>query len=209
MPLIYQKALQFANTHTSRLRRRLRGYAVSDFQPYITHAFRYRENRQTYDEAHALYTFWCDLCKRNPGMWSATTGRQFVGNDRERKIKYTPNADHSIPPTYVIDDGAALAQGEYRTELRGVGQCNYFADLAFADLTSVRLPNRTPEIKKISTPGHNWVVVNSNAGRTRDMVGVDMWMYAYGASQADSIGVFSNAAYYSANFRTVSTSNEY
>ena len=58
----------------------------------------------------------------------------------------------------------------------------YFATQAYQALKAGGAAGTTPRVDKISTPGHNWVIVNhsSDASSSPHWVAVDYWLLALG-----------------------------
>ena len=158
---------------------RFQGFAVSDFLGYRTMV----ANRMPLAELQktwALYLKWKALANTD-GRYSSANGKTF---DRPVRVFYTAGPNRNTAPTI----HATNIAGASVTDLRGVGQCEYFAMGAYADL---KIPARggqpAPIVQKIATPGHNWVLVNGDAANQNDFVCVDYWLFAMGIPRPQCI----------------------
>jgi hypothetical protein len=113
------------------------------------------------------------LCKGNPQQWSSSNGQAFETDEGKRKFNYTLGS----PST-----GPTVGSGAKQAVLKGIGQCEYFATQAYAALKVGGKKGSVPRVDKISTPGHNWVLVNySPKDNSSDKwVAVDYWLLALG-----------------------------
>jgi len=76
----------------------------------------------------------------------------------------------------------------------GWGQCDYFGLMAYNNLKKPavgKMAGKAPIVSKISTPGHNWVIVNQDAPKANWML-VDLWLYAMGVPYNKSICPYSS-----------------
>jgi len=165
--LSLEDALKYVNLKTSAAKK-FREYAVSDFTNYKELVGKHMPADE-FQKTWALYLKWSTLCKANPQQWFSANGQAFETNEGARKFNYTLGA----PST-----GPTVGSGAKQAVLKGVGQCEYFATQAFAALKVGGKKGSVPRVDKISTPGHNWVLVNYS---TRDdssdkWVAVDYWV---------------------------------
>lgn len=133
-----------------------------------------------FQKTWALYAKWVALCKGNPQQWFSANGQAFETNEQARKFNYTMGSS---------EGGPTLGSGAQQAVLKGVGQCEYFATQAYAALKVGGKKGSVPRVDKISTPGHNWVLVNySTKDDSSDQwVAVDYWLLALGAPRAKCI----------------------
>jgi hypothetical protein len=166
-------ALKYVNLKTSGAKK-YREYAVSDFSNYIDQIKNHISPAEL-QKTWALYLKWAGLCKANAQQWSSANGQPFATNEAARKFNYTMGA--STAPT--------LGSGAQKAVVNGVGQCEYFATQAYAALKVGGKKGTVPRIDKISTPGHNWVLVNySPKSKSPDhLVAVDYWLLALGTAR--------------------------
>ena len=164
-------ALKYVNLKTSAAKK-YREYAVSDFSNYVDQIKKHIPPAEL-QKTWALYLKWAGLCKANAQQWSSANGQAYATNEAARKFNYTMSA--SKAPT--------LGAGAQKAVVNGVGQCEYFATQAYAALKVGGKKGTVPRIDKISTPGHNWVLVNySPKSKSGDqLVAVDYWLLALGA----------------------------
>ena len=186
MALSFQAAMEHVQKCTRRHKLQFRDYAVSDFAQYSDYARRWSPGRD-FRKAWALYEKWGELCRSGNRKWTSANGKPFDGDQRTRTFRFRPCGNTLAAPTLFPDRPQGLPPGTERVVLKGVGQCEYFATKAFNALSRNGKPNTVPRIDKISTPGHNWVLVNADAASTNDWIAVDYWMYALGAPEARCI----------------------
>ena len=175
--LTLDDALKYVNLKTSSAKK-YREYAVSDFSNYIEPLKKHIPPAEL-QKTWALYLKWSGLCKANAQQWSSANGQAYVTNEPARKFNYTMSAAKA--PT--------LGSGAQKAVVNGVGQCEYFATQAFAALKVGGKKGTVPRIDKISTPGHNWVLVNYSpkTESTDRRVAVDYWLLALGAPREKCI----------------------
>jgi hypothetical protein len=178
--LSLEDALKYVNLKTSAAKK-YREYAVSDFSNYIDQLKNHVTSAEL-QKTWALYLKWSGLCKANAQQWSSANGQAFATNEGARKFNYTMKA--SAAPT--------LGSGAQKAVVNGVGQCEYFATQAFAALSVGGKKGTVPRVDKVSTPGHNWVLVNyspkdESSDRT---VAVDYWLLALGVAREKCICAF-------------------
>ena len=181
MGLPLAKALQYVNRLTPNAKD-YRSWAVSDF---IVYKKKWVDEHVTLEEQQktwALYLKWAALCNANPASWSSSNGTAFTNNLETRKFRYTPGTDKDKAPTLEASSNATLPATQREVTLAGVGQCEYFATQAYQALKAGGAAGTTPRVDKISTPGHNWVIVNhsSDASSSPHWVAVDYWLLALG-----------------------------
>jgi hypothetical protein len=181
MPIAGKDAMSFVNQHFTS--KQIRNYAVSDFLNYRDWAAAWAPWAE-FQKTWALYLKWKALAAANHDYASAngTAFRIPV------KFFYTEAAE-----TDTVTDAAAptlegtQVTGSKPAELKGVGQCEYFADLAYGNMKMRSPVGRTgPLVQKIATPGHNWVRANGDAPEA-DIVYVDYWLFAMGVPAAKSV----------------------
>ncbi|MCH2201519.1 MAG: hypothetical protein MK102_06100 [Fuerstiella sp.] len=85
--------------------------------------------------------------------------------------------------------------GQIQVTLGGVGQCEWFAMHAYADLAAGGIEGKTPMIQKISTPSHNWVLVNGDHPDQNKWYAVDYWMLALGTHVSKCICPYPNSPF--------------
>ena len=177
-------ALKYVNLKTGGAKK-YREYAVSDFSNYIDNIKKHMPPAEL-QKTWALYLKWAGLCRANAQQWSSANGQAFVTNEAARKFNYSMSA--SKAPT--------LGSGAQKAVVNGVGQCEYFATQAYAALKVGGKKGTVPRIDKISTPGHNWVLVNYSpkSDAADHLVAVDYWLLALGAPRDKCICAYTKFA---------------
>jgi len=92
---------------------------------------------------------------------------------------YTEGTNKTTAPTINVEK---TTKGAKAAQLKGFGQCNYFAEMTYNLLKKPavgKMAGKGPLVEKISTPGHNWVIVNRDAPQA-DWIVVDLWLHALG-----------------------------
>lgn len=207
MAIKVEDALKFVKPHISEVKK-LRDYAVSDFLGYIDIVKDYAELEEV-QKTWALYLKWKDLCNSDKAKYSSANGTAFKP---EVQFVYKVGKTVAEAPTLVdkvktIKEHATNTKGKevdlkkdgYReATLRGVGQCEYFAQQAYGHL---KVPAKTgsvaPLVRKIATPGHNWVIVNyddESQNKPELWVQVDFWLAALGLPLDKCICAYSKRA---------------
>ncbi len=167
--------------------KKFRNYAVSDFVLYNEWIRPSKTANKVplaeFQKTWALYLWWVAKCKADSGAWSSANGASFSGKpEPSRKFLYQPSGSETVAPTVDAWKKGPWSGGIQEAKLDGVGQCEYFAMQAYQDLVGNKQGTKdTPLIEKISTPGHNWVIVN----RVKDTdvsewIVVDYWFLALG-----------------------------
>src|SRR3954451_12313333 len=123
MPTSGKDALAFVTPRFQS--KQIRDYAVSDFLLYSDMTAK-GTTLADLQKTWALYLKWKTLADNNKEYYSAN-GTAFK---KPVKFFYTEGADKTTPPTILDKKGA----GTKEAELKGVGQCEYFAGLAYANL---------------------------------------------------------------------------
>jgi len=167
-----------------------RNFAVTDWTSYCQDKYWFRYptlSWENWQESYALYMTWHAL---------SGTDKRFSGGGAEldskdfKTVYYIPAAKPPTPvppgdlkkPTLVTVAEKNEA-GVKSTVLKGFGQCDYFAQKSFGMFNSSPKGLKGPVVEKISTPGHNWAMVNGPAGNNGNwfnMFYVDMWFLACG-----------------------------
>ncbi len=179
-----QVALSFVNARFKS--KAIRNYAVSDFASYTEIAAKGTSLTEL-QKTWALYLKWAALADANPGEYSSANGKSFSNSV---KFFYTEGGDTDTAPTIVSAKGANTKEAE----LKGVGQCEYFAGLAYRDLSTPRTgSNAAPVVRKVATKGHNWVLVNMDAKKDNAMVYVDYWLFALGVPALNCVCLGTNS----------------
>jgi len=180
-----QDAINFVNLHCGAKKLApYRDYGVTDFlqyhrDPTIASQISLAEMQKSW----ALYLKWYE--RKDAGGGSRY--------DKPIDFFYKEGGAKTTAPTINVDKQAAGAKA---AQLKGFGQCNYFAEMTYALLQKPavgKMAGKGPRVEKIATPGHNWVIVNRDAPQG-DWVVVDLWLYALGIPFDKSIGLASNAA---------------
>ena len=181
MALQLKEAQAYVNRCIGVMKGPYRNYAVSDFINYIDWIEPPKATLADLQKTWALYLKWAALCKANHQYGSAN-GTAF-SPQMVKKFWYTPGASAKNEPTLHAQkpNPQGLAK---EIELKGVGQCEYFATQAYQALKAQGAAGTTPRVEKVSTPGHNWVLVNRSHGadNTDDWVAVDLWLFAMGVA---------------------------
>lgn len=185
MPASQQDALSFVNTHCgSKKLAAYRDYAVTDFlQYYNVKDIAAQISVAEMQKSWALFSKWHD--RSDPGAGAAYP--------KSVDFFYTEGANKTTAPTNNVDKAA---KGAKAAQLKGFGQCNYFAEMTYALLKKPavgKMAGKGPLVEKISTPGHNWVIVNRDAPKA-DWVVVDLWLYALGVPFDKCVCLAKNAA---------------
>jgi hypothetical protein len=191
-------ALKYVNRLTT-FGKQFREYAVSDFLLYRDWIEPPITSLDELQKTWALYLKWKALCDANPSQWSSSNGQQFTQSPSARKFRYINGASSKIAPTlHLMTD--PRQPGMKEAELKGVGQCEYFATQAYQALKAGGDPGKVPRVDKISTPGHNWVLVNYSPDDGNDedsespnWIAVDYWLLALGVPRAKCICAWSEA----------------
>jgi hypothetical protein len=197
MAIKIEDALKFIRPHLSEVKK-LRDYAVSDFLGYISIVQDYADLEEG-QKTWALYLKWKDLVASDSGKYSSSNGTSFKpeipfvyknGKDKEEAPTIVPGV--KTLKEYVAQKKGSVKEAELKKDgyreatLRGVGQCEYFAQQAYGHLkVPAKSGTTAPLIKKIATPGHNWVIVNyddESAKKPELWVIVDFWLAALGLS---------------------------
>jgi hypothetical protein len=209
-------ALAFVRKHTA-LATKYRDYAVSDFLNYMDWVKPPEGiSDAEYQKTWALYLKWKQLCNANYADWYSANGTPFVKNPETRKFRYTPGGVAATAPTiHKATDPRSAAMIE--ATLAGVGQCEYFATQAYQALKIRGKAGTTPRVDKVSTPGHNWVLVNysprdgNERGReSPNWVAVDYWLLALGVPPGECICRYDQGFIrFPPPFRFVETFNPY
>jgi hypothetical protein len=82
---------------------------------------------------------------------------------------------------------SSRGDGVKEAELKGGGQCEYFADLAYGNM-KMRSPAGRPGpiVRKVAVPMHNWVLANGGADDA-EVVCIDYWLFAMGVPAASCV----------------------
>ena len=173
-----------------------RNWAVSDFALYKDWVKPPITTLAEFQKTWALYLKWTTLCAANPTTWSSANGTAFTDNLASRKFRYTPGADDTTAPTLEPASTGTLPSTQREVTLEGVGQCEYFATQAYQALKAGGPAGKVPRVDKVSTPGHNWVLVNHSTtlGSSPSWIAVDYWLLALGLPQAKCICAWDKAA---------------
>jgi hypothetical protein len=191
-------AMKYVNRLTT-FAKQLRDYAVSDFLLYRSWIEPPVTSLDELQKTWALYLKWKELCKANPSQWSSSNGQPFSASPAARKFRYIKGGAADVAPTlYSMTD--PKLPGMIDAELKGVGQCEYFATQAYQALKAGGKPGTVPRVDKISTPGHNWVLVNyspddgnESDSESANWVAVDYWLLALGVPKAKCICAWTDA----------------
>lgn len=207
MAIKVDDALKFVKPHISEVKK-LREFAVSDFLGYID-IVKEHAPLEELQKTWALYLKWTALCAIDKGKYYSANGSAFKP---EVSFVYKMGASEDEAPTLIdkvktLKEHAAATKAKevdlkkdgYREAiLRGVGQCEYFAQQAYGHL---KVPAKTgsvgPLVRKIATPGHNWVIVNyddESLSKPDLWVQVDFWLAALGVPIDKSICAYSKRA---------------
>lgn len=174
-PLPYAEALLHVRSMLAP--DKYRNYAVSDFARYRSIVEK-NASAAELQKTWALYLKWVALSKANPGTYGSPNGKPF---NPTKKFRYERGGGKDGAPKLCPD--TQQLGGEVReAELHGVGQCEYFAGLAYAALTRGGKDGKIPRVDKVSTPGHNWVLVNYSEDQSTSphWIAVDYWFKALG-----------------------------
>lgn len=184
-------AMKYVTSHTL-FAKNFRNYAVSDFLGYTDWVrpskTKFVVTIDEFQKTWALYNWWKEKCKADAASWSSANGTAFNHKEELRKFLYKPGASEQLEPAVTTWKKAPFPIGHKEAKLDGVGQCEYFATQAYQALVGNKSDKTAPLIEKISTPGHNWVVVN----RVKDTlpanwIVVDYWLFALGVPKKNSI----------------------
>ena len=178
-----ENALYFVSLHCgARKAASYRDYGVTDFLGFykeFTEVITKPEIQKTW----ALFLKWYE--RKDPGGGAAY--------QKSVDFNYKDGADNNTAPTMNVDKQAAGAKA---AQLKGFGQCNYFAEMAYGLLKKPavgKMTGKGPRVKKVSTPNHNWVIVNHD-GPKADWVVVDLWLLALGVPYDKCVCLASKAA---------------
>jgi hypothetical protein len=184
--LSLEDALKYVNAKT-KAADKFREYAVSDFLRYkkdVEKVTTAEELQKTW----ALYLRWKKMCDANYQQWYSPNGQAFDTDLKSRTFNYTEGS----PST-----GPTIGSGPKQAVVKGIGQCEYFATQAYQMLKVGGKKGTVPRVDKISTPGHNWVLVNfsENDEDGDNLVAVDVWLLALGVKRDECICAWQNASW--------------
>ena len=191
MALTLTQALSYTKKNIGMIKSAYRNYAVSDFLGYRDWIAPPIVTLADLQKTWALYLKYMALSGADHS-YGSSNGTPYGVN--AKKFWYTPGADATTAPT--LHAGRPTPQGlATEIELKGVGQCEYFATQAYQALKSGGPTGTVPRVEKVSTPMHNWVLVNRShaADNKGDWVAVDLWLFAMGVAERQSVCAWSVA----------------
>ena len=164
--------------------KKFRNYAVTDLTQYIdTDGKSSSDWISKYIPDAELHHAWALYEK-----WHTRTDGAYGGvYPKEIQFQYVPGKNRMTKPTIDVAKGTA---GAKQAKMVGWGQCDYFAKMAYNKLSVPAvgpMAGKAPIVTKLSTPGHNWVIVNYQPAQKANWMLVDLWLYAMGVPYNNSI----------------------